>query len=202
MSEEGRFRMSWSRGAKGLYVPDHLKGEAVRRLMARVEKKKNGCWIWTGAKIKTGYGELQFRRMCQAPVMVHRLSWALFHGDVQKSQQVLHKCDTPACVNPEHLFLGTQTDNNHDRHRKGRTASGDRNGSRTHPERNSFVRNGGSGLRGEDSPTAKLTDKQVSRIRRMMKRRTFGLQHRIAVMMGVTDTTIWRIANGLQRKER
>lgn len=55
--------------------------------------------------------------------LAHRISWAIHHGEIPQGFGVLHKCDTPACVRPDHLFLGTQRDNNLDRDKKGRAAS-------------------------------------------------------------------------------
>lgn len=81
-----------------------------------------GCWIWTGRN-KTGtknkgkdYGQIMIKGR---KILVHRLTYLLFKGD-PKEGFVCHKCDIPACINPEHLFLGTQSDNMRDREIKGR----------------------------------------------------------------------------------
>lgn len=70
-----------------------------------------------------GYGILTKGR--KTTLSAHRVSWEICFGPVQNGLHVLHKCDTPACVNPEHLFLGTQQDNMRDRNVKGRTAKGE-----------------------------------------------------------------------------
>jgi hypothetical protein len=84
--------------------------------------KTKGCWFWTGAKHPEGYGNFgvylgvgQYRTK-----KAHRIAWELIHGPIPKDMSVLHKCDTPECVNHDHLFLGTAKDNIEDRIRKGR----------------------------------------------------------------------------------
>ena len=80
--------------------------------------KTEGCWLWTAGVFKSGgYGQFGFDRH---PVRAHVFSWELVHGKVPDGQCVLHTCDTPRCVNPDHLFLGTRTENNEDKCRKGR----------------------------------------------------------------------------------
>jgi len=79
----------------------------------------SGCWLWTGGINGYGYGAIGAgypQRMRGA----HRASWELFCGDIPKGIQVLHRCDTPCCVNPLHLFLGTPSDNIKDKMVKGR----------------------------------------------------------------------------------
>ena len=83
----------------------------------RIQQDTNGCWLWTGYRNRGGYGELKHRGK---RVLAHRLSWRLAHGNLPASLHVLHRCDNPACVRPEHLFLGTNQDNVADRIAKGR----------------------------------------------------------------------------------
>jgi len=76
-----------------------------------------GCIVWQGY-LSQGYGRLG---MGGTAVLAHRLSWALYHLESPGGRLVCHHCDRPACINPEHLFVGTVIDNNRDRHRKGRS---------------------------------------------------------------------------------
>lgn len=78
------------------------------------------CWIWTGARNKiNGYGK--FRTGPSKTNNAHVVSWRLHFGEVPSGLWVLHKCDIPHCVNPEHLWLGTHLDNMQDMAKKGRS---------------------------------------------------------------------------------
>jgi DNA-binding MarR family transcriptional regulator len=96
----------------------------------------DGCWEWSGSKDKDGYGRMRIggRKTARA----HRVAWAIAHSDPGRLL-VCHHCDNPACVRPDHLFLGTVLDNNRDRKTKGRP----------------------NGSPGEKSGHAKLTEAQV-----------------------------------------
>jgi hypothetical protein len=84
-----------------------------------------GCWPWVASLNRTGYGQLSCGRV---PRLAHRISWTLHNGPIPRNQHVLHTCDNPACVNPAHLFIGSQADNMRDMAAKGRQARGDRQG--------------------------------------------------------------------------
>jgi hypothetical protein len=75
------------------------------------------CWLWTGTTNGVGYGQI---RIDGKRWTTHRLAWTLAYGPIPEGMCVLHRCDTRACCNPEHLFLGTVADNNRDMGKKGR----------------------------------------------------------------------------------
>lgn len=91
--------------------------QTLNSLLGKTIQSETGCLIWTGAKCSSGYGNVRH----SGPVIAtHRLVWILTHGNIPNGMCVLHRCDVRACLNIEHLFLGTVVDNNHDRHQKGR----------------------------------------------------------------------------------
>lgn len=111
-----------------------------------------GCWNWTGARTSAGYGELGLNGKI---VTAHRLSYMIFRGEIPDGFLVCHTCDKPECVNPDHLFLGTNRDNVNDMIQKGRqNLSNAPNGRR-------------NGQSGEKNYQAKLTEPDVLEIRRL-----------------------------------
>ena len=131
----------------------------------------SACWLWTASTAGKGYGQLKVpgeRRQ----VYAHRLSWLLHRGALRKGQHVLHRCDTPRCVNPDHLFLGSPSANAKDMASKGRHLFGARNA------------------------RAKLTEANVLAIRRLAAEGR--PQREIAGLFGVAQITVSRIA----RRER
>jgi hypothetical protein len=82
-----------------------------------IPEPMSGCWLWIGCHAGGGYGGFTVKGRCRK---AHRMSWIFYRGEIPTGLQVNHKCDNRFCVNPDHLWLGTQTDNLRDMVRKGR----------------------------------------------------------------------------------
>lgn len=90
------------------------------------------CWIWTAGRDKDGYGKI--RDINNRDLRAHRVSWEIHNGPIPDGLCVLHHCDNPACVRPDHLKLGSHADNVADKVARHRSPFGARNGMYTHPE--------------------------------------------------------------------
>jgi hypothetical protein len=143
------------------------------RFWAKVDRSGN-CWVWTGCINEWGYGAFMPYRAKQL-VGAHRYSWQLHHGPIPEGLCVLHHCDNPPCVNPEHLFLGTFQDNVDDMMCKGRKIA----------------------RRGEANGQSKLTEDDIRRIRRLYAFRgqgegkVSGVQ--LAAEYGIESATVYGI---------
>lgn len=143
------------------------KQDLRTRFFAKVEVVgDDDCWLWTAATFDNGYGVFQ---MDGSPKRAHRVSYEMHHGPIPDGMKVCHECDTPACVNPRHLFLGTDADNMADRDRKGRHVA----------------------FRGEGHPMAKLSEQQVADIRIAS-----GKQVDIAAAYGISFQQVSKIKLG------
>ena len=111
--------------------------------------KSSGCWIWTSAKSGNGYGAITLRRKSMA---AHRVSFIIHKGEIPDGLIVMHSCDVPLCVNPDHLSLGTHRDNAADMVAKGRHAHGELHYMTGNGHLRSGSRNAMFGLRGRSSP--------------------------------------------------
>src|SRR5574340_407485 len=110
-------------------------GEIQRSLLERFFDKVSpealtGCWLWTGAVKELGYGVIGLGTREQGTSKAHRVSWELHNGPIPSGLNVLHSCDTPSCVNPDHLRLGTLSDNARDCVNRGRLKLPDNRGER------------------------------------------------------------------------
>lgn len=102
----------------------------VERFHAKYARRgADDCWLWTGRRVsRMQYGSVRFGHKGRQRWLAHRIAWVLANGPVPYQEDrlcVLHRCDTPLCVNPAHLFLGTHQDNIADRIAKQRTARGE-----------------------------------------------------------------------------
>lgn len=169
-----------------------LTSKEAHRFWSKVSKSSE-CWNWSAYRGKTGYGVIGFRGKV---VRAHRLSFTVHKSGIPQGMCVLHTCDNPACVNPAHLWLGTQTENCEDKCAKGRnvSVSGDAHYSRIHPEKLARGNNHHSKtkpesvLRGERHPLAILTQSKVAQIRDLEFSGT--PRKRLAAQFGVTKSTI------------
>lgn len=141
------------------------------RFLTKLMFLDGDCWLWRGCQDGGGYGCLPALGEFKA----HRVAWRLFNGEIPNGMKVLHKCDIPRCVNPDHLFLGTQADNVRDMVSKGRN--------RCVPQH------------GEQNPMSKLTADQVIEMRNI--RQETGMSARlIAEQFGISTMTAHRAING------
>lgn len=142
---------------KGTGIPEE-------RFWHYVDKKMDHeCWNWTGARLKGGYGQIGINNKI---IQVHRFSWELHFGEIPKNLCVLHKCNNPSCVNPNHLYLGTNKDNSEYMVECNRQAKGENNG------------------------RSKLTESQVKEIRNLKGQLSI---RKIAKIFNVDNTTISEI---------
>ena len=146
-----------------------MAGKVTRSVEERFWEKVNKtprCWLWTAHGNDKGYGMFWVKDRNE---FAQRVSWRLRFGEFNRELRVLHRCDNPACVRPDHLFLGTPTDNMLDRDRKGRQAKGERNGNR------------------------KLTEAKVRAIRRSTRSAMA-----LARQYGIDVTHVWNIVKRRQ----
>lgn len=101
----------------------YRRSPTAPRFWAKVHKQDGACWLWQASTTAFGYGVIWCSEL-DRQLGAHQYSWLLVHGSLPvRPLQVLHRCDVPACVNPDHLFVGTQRDNIQDCLAKGRQAA-------------------------------------------------------------------------------
>ena len=120
--------------------------DVKKKLLSSIKINENGCWEWQKAKHRQGYGHCPYKRKC---LLAHRVSWMVFKGNLPDDILVCHHCDNPPCINPDHLFLGTDKDNTLDHIKKGKSKKS----------------------RGENHYFSKLTEKEVKEMRKMRERK-------------------------------
>ena len=133
------------------------------RFSAYTVEKKDGCWKWIGYLDPNGYGRLNIKNV---PILAHRISYQLYRGGIPKGMSICHKCDNPFCVNPDHLFLGTQKDNMDDMINKGRDHK--------------------RGMKGSEHPRSKLDEEKVKLIRLSSK-----TDMQLSIEYGVSRSVIY-----------
>jgi len=152
------------------FVP-HRRISAEHFFRTHYTISPSGCWEWTAAKLKTGYGALADD--AGRPIRAHRFAYQLFKGHITKGRLVLHSCDNRLCVNPDHLRLGTHTDNMQDASERNRLR------------------------KGEKSHFAKLTESEVLQIRALAghkKQKDIATQFKVsrAIVCQIISRQIWK----------
>lgn len=150
----------------------------TERFWSKVNRT-SGCWLWTAAVNKGGYGKFGQGPKGGRTLPAHRVAWELTHGPIPEGLCVLHKCDNPPCVNPDHLCLGTLSDNSRDMVAK---------------RRNPVLTDPGRHARGSRDGQAKLTENAVQRIRALYAEGGIT-QAELASLFQISHTSVWLILN-------
>lgn len=138
---------------------------------------ESGCHLWTANIGKDGYGKIKVNGKT---VRAHRMTWQLANGEIPSDALILHKCDVKSCVNPDHLYAGTYSDNAIDRRRLN------------------YSRRGGS-MPNELNPFSKFSNSQVEMMRKT-KTETGESNKVLAKRFGISESHLSHILNNLVRK--
>lgn len=145
--------------------PRHYANPEEAIAARTIKDERTGCVEWIGSSDRRGYGQI---RINGTSMKAHRVSWAATNGPIPDGALVLHRCDNPACINPDHLFLGDHKANVDDMDAKGRRVNAQHKGSRC--------------------PGSKLSEANIPAIR--ADRRT---QHEIAKSYGISQSVVSKI---------
>lgn len=175
-------------------------GKGADRELDRFKSKyrvdeATGCWLWTASTVPSprgpGFERGQFS-IAGKPILAHRASYLMFKGEIPEGLEVCHRCDVPRCVNPDHLFVGTRSDNMQDMLAKGRSnAQRNPGGARAAGVKGGLMN---TWAKGERHGRAKLTAEDVTAIRTLIGERRRLVD--IAAQFGVHVETIGRIKRG------
>lgn len=158
---------------------------------------EDDCWEWKASKVRGGYGQFWIHG---EQVKSHRVAWIITNGQIPLGMLACHKCDNPGCCNPNHLFMGSHKDNAVDKVKKGRAATGDKNGARIKPEKLARGDRNGSRLhperlvRGESHASA-VFDAQTVRLIRFVYGNGGYTHKMLSGIFNVRPSTIHTIVN-------
>ena len=130
---------------------------------------ESGCRLWDLSVDKTGYGKI---KMKGKHLQAHRVAWEAYRGPIPEGKLICHKCDVPSCINPNHLYVGTFTDNNRD----------------------TIARGKGYQVRGTDHGQCKLTEEQVYEIRDLSEAGVLS-QREIGTIYNISRRHIYNLKN-------
>lgn len=137
-----------------------------------LKDKVSGCWNWTASLAGKGYGQVKLPGQ-RKQIYAHRAAYIIHRGEIPDGKNVLHKCDNPKCVNPDHLWIGTSKENSQDMKSKDRH------------------------MRGERNNQSILTEKDVRAIKMLLDNRMLS-QERISNMFNISLVEVSRIHRGLR----
>lgn len=146
----------------------------IARFHSYYLRKPEVCWTWQGGKFNDGYGSFTLRNITYH---AHRVAYLIANGPFNQLLLVCHHCDNPPCCNPEHLFLGTQSDNIIDCFQKGRYIM----------------------PKGENHPSAILSDQEITEIRKLYATGNFT-QKELGIKFSSSQTNICYIIRHERRK--
>lgn len=156
------------------------EGRAVKRFWSKVDVRpagQPGCWEWNAALKPNGYG---WFCLDGKAISAHKMAWILSFGQIPQGKNVCHRCDNRKCVRPDHLWLGTQSENLTDMWRKGRGVS------KPNPQS------------GEKHYRAKLN---LSAVKLIREKRGIMSQRALAKQLGVSQRTVYEAQNGITWRE-